>query len=154
MADASVMTEREVRKLQDALLESIRDLRKSHASWNGYRESFAVKLQEWDSLSESVELETSDGLFPIRSEAEVQTAHESREEVMSKGRKVDGVLIQILQDTSRYAAISENCLVWIESVNSSFRSPSEPSPCHSTSSERNGNNGHVFHRAEAFQLRV
>ena len=95
MADASVMTEREVRKLQDALLESIRDLRKSHASWNGYRESFAVKLQEWDSLSESVELETSDGLFPIRSEAEVQTAHESREE---------GVLLQILQDTSRYCS--------------------------------------------------
>ena len=104
MADASVMTEREVRKLQDALLESIRDLRKSHASWNGYRESFAVKLQEWDSLSESVELETSDGLFPIRSEAEVQTAHESREEVMSKGQKVDGVLLQILQDTSRYCS--------------------------------------------------
>ena len=79
-------------------------MRKSHASWNGYRESFAVKLQEWDSLSESVELETSDGLFPIRSEAEVQTAHESREEVMSKGRKVDGVLLQILQDTSRYCS--------------------------------------------------
>ena len=101
MVSECVMTEKEIREVQDALLESIRDLRKSHASWNGYRESFAVKLQEWDSLSESVDLETSDGLFPIHSEAEVQTAHESREEIMSKGRKIDSVLLQILQDTSR-----------------------------------------------------
>lgn len=102
MVSASMVTEKEIREVQEALLESIRELRKSHASWNGYRESFAVKLQEWDSLSESVELDTSDGLFPIHSEAEVQTAHESREEVMSKGRKVDAVLLQILQDTSRH----------------------------------------------------
>lgn len=101
MVNGCVMTEKEIREVQDALLESIRDLRKSHVSWNGYRESFAVKLQEWDSLSESVDLEMSDGLFPIHSEVEVQTAHESREEIMSKGRKVDVVLLQILQNTSR-----------------------------------------------------
>lgn len=101
---STMLSEREVRNIQTTIIGHLRDLRKQHQSWSAYRDSFAIKLQDWDSYSsEDAALfeMAGDKTFPKKQDDLITEASESRESIMARGRKVIAVCSELLKDEER-----------------------------------------------------
>ena len=95
----NMLSERDVGNIQSAMINHMRDLRKHHQSWNAYKDSFATKLQEWDSysLEDSLVLDHSgEKIFPTKQDSLISESSSKREEIMARGRKIDLACSELL----------------------------------------------------------
>ena len=108
-----MLSERDVGNIQSTMINHMRDLRKHHQSWNAYKESFATKLQEWDSYSmeDSLVLDHSgEKTFPTKQDSLVSESNSKREEIMARGRKIDLACSELLVEEEQLVSSVFNIL--------------------------------------------
>ena len=108
-----MLSERDVGNIQLTMINHMRDLRKHHQSWNAYKESFATKLQEWDSYSmeDSLVLDHSgEKTFPTKQDSLVSESNSKREEIMARGRKIDLACSELLVEEEQLVSSVFNIL--------------------------------------------
>lgn len=93
-----MISEKEIHTIQTSITGRVKELRRLHLAWNGYKRTLATTLQEWDSTPDSERSMNPKALFPIRSEIDINSPYTTRESIMERSRKVDSALQEVIRE--------------------------------------------------------
>lgn len=93
-----MLSEKEIHDIQTSIMGRMRELRRLHKTWLGYKQSFASKLQEWDSCSDLDGKQDVKRLFPVKEDRELTSGYNTREDIMERARKVDSALQEVIRE--------------------------------------------------------
>ena len=93
-----MISEKEIHTIQTSITGRVKELRRLHLAWIGYKRTLATTLQEWDSTPDSERSMNPKALFPIRSEIDINSPYTARESIMERSRKVDSALQEVIRE--------------------------------------------------------
>ena len=93
-----MLSEKEIHTIQTSVIGKVKELRRYHLAWMGYKRDLASSLQEWDATPDSEGTVNAKTPFPIRREIDINSAYTTRENIMKKSRNVDSALQEVIRE--------------------------------------------------------
>lgn len=97
-----MISEKEIHTIQTSIVGLVKELRRLHLAWSGYKLTLASILQEWDSTPDSEGNVNEVVLFPVRREIDINSAYIVRENIMERSRRVDSALQEVIREEKAY----------------------------------------------------